>query len=62
MSAPFTPPPNDFRDQFAGGIQPDPEFEAALNGQTAPSFAMRPAAQPIGNAPQWVSTQMVKLR
>ena len=39
MSAPIERKtvPNPFRDQYSGGVEPDAEFEAALNGQLAPS-------------------------
>lgn len=44
----YTPPPNDFRDQYAGGLKPDAEFEAALAGSPQPRLSIPVQSQPLG--------------
>lgn len=47
MNESFTPAPNPFRDQYAGGVEDVPEFEAALSGSPAPRLSLRPVVQPL---------------
>jgi len=63
MSAPIERkvPPNPFRDQYAGGVKPDAEFEAALNGADQAPVQVRPAPQPVPGAGSAFGP-MVKLR
>lgn len=44
----FTPPPNDFRDQYAAGVKEDQEFEAAISGSPQPRLYIPPVTQPLG--------------
>lgn len=50
-----------FREQYTGGVSPDPEVEAALGGPNTPRMYMPPAPQPLGG-PQWMNQGAVKLR
>lgn len=51
-----------FREQYAGGVKPDPEFEEALGGPSVPRLAMPAAPQPIGGGMLWVNPMGVRLR
>lgn len=50
-----------FREQYAGGVLPDPEVEAALGGPNTPRMYMPPVTQPLG-AVEWLNHGAVKLR
>ena len=49
-----------FRSQYDGPVQLDPEFEAALSGQSAP-IQMRQVSRPLGETPLQMPP-MVRLR
>lgn len=50
-----------FRDQYAGGVKEDAEFEAALAGSPQPRLSMPTVTQPLAQA-MWLSPQGVRLR
>lgn len=51
-----------FRDQYSGGVKPDPEFEAALAGSPQPRITLPPVQQPLSGQPQFLSNGPVRLR
>lgn len=50
-----------FREQYAGGVPLDKEFEDALGGPHAPRLTLPPATQPLGN-PVFANPLGVRLR
>lgn len=50
-----------WRDQYAGGLKPDPEVEAALSGSPMETVSFRPAPVPFAAAPSQFGA-FVKLR
>lgn len=48
-----------FRDQYAGGVKDDPEFEAAISGSPQPRLSLPPVQQPL--SPQTIQP-FVRLR
>lgn len=50
-----------FREQYAAGVKPDEEFEAALGGSSAPRVSMPAAPQPLGGV-YWSNPMGVRLR
>lgn len=57
----FNPAPNEFRDQYAGGVKEIPEFEQALAGSAAPRLSLPPVTAPLGEV-RWDSHGAVRLR
>jgi hypothetical protein len=50
-----------WRDQYAGGLAPDPEVEAALSGAAYETVSFRPAPVPFAAVPSGFGS-FVKLR
>lgn len=67
MSSPRerNPTPNPFRDQYTGGVMPDPEVEAILMGSNTPN-ALRASVPPVSHLTdeefQWINQGTQRIR